>query len=389
VSSLSGEVAVVGAYESPRRKAPGVHPFEIHAECVKGALDDAGLTLADVDGFCAAAGDAGEGGGYSDLFDVADYLGIHPRWFDSTETGGASPITHAGHAVSAIATGRADVVVVSYAACPKSWPIAPLFWDGLTFPAAAGQFEIPYGLTLIGSYAMVAQRHMHEYGTTSEQLAHVSVTCRANAALNPDARFRDPITVSDVLESPMIASPLHKFDCCPLTEGGGAVVLTSRERAAATRRPPVWILGFGDELSGLSLTRIPELLTTPTAPAAERAYAMAGVSPSDIDCAQVYDGYTIMVVMALEDLGFCAKGDGGPYAASGAIAPDGALPINTDGGGLSSNQPGKRGIFNLIEGVRQIRGEGPGAQVPDAKTALVHGFGGFFSTSAVMILGAD
>jgi acetyl-CoA acetyltransferase len=151
----------------------------------------------------------------------------------------------------------------------------------------------------------------------------------------------------------------------------------------------VWILGFGDELSGLSLTRIPELLTTPTAPAAERAYAMAGVSPSDIDCAQVYDGYTIMVVMALEDLGFCAKGDGGPYAASGAIAPDGALPINTDGGGLSSNQPGKRGIFNLIEGVRQIRGEGPGAQVADAKTALVHGFGGFFSTSAVMILGAD
>jgi acetyl-CoA acetyltransferase len=387
--TVSGEVAIVGAYESPRRKAKGVHPFEIHAECVRGALDDAGLTLADVDGFCTAAGDAGEGGGYSDLFDVADYLGVHARWFDSTETGGASAIHQAGHAVSAIATGRANVVAISYAACPKSWPIEPLFWDGLTYPAAAGQFEIPYGLTLIGSYAMVAQRHMHEYGTTSEQLAHVSVTCRANAAQNPHARFRDPLTITDVLESPMIASPLRKFDCCPLTEGGGAVVLAGRERVADTPKPPVWILGSGDELSGLSLTRIPELMTTPTGAAAERAYAMAGVRPSDIDCAQVYDGYTIMVVMSLEDLGFCDKGDGGHYVASGAIAPDGALPINTDGGGLSSNQPGKRGMFNLIEGVRQIRGEGPGAQVPECRTALVHGLGGFFSASAVMILGAD
>jgi acetyl-CoA acetyltransferase len=387
--SLSGEVAVIGAYESPRRKAEGVHPFEIQAECIRGALEDAGLTLDDVDGFCTAAGDAGEGGAYSDLFDVADYLGIHPRWFDGTESGGASSIHQAGHAVSAIATGLADVVVISYAACPKSWPIKPLFWDGLTFPAAAGQFEIPHGLTLIGSYAMVAQRHMHEFGTTSEQLAHVSVTCRANAALNPHARFRDPLTVEDVLESPVIASPLHKFDCCPLTEGGGAVVLAGRDRAADARKPPVWILGWGDELSGLSLTRIPELMTTPAAAASKRAYAMAGVGPADIDCAQVYDGYTIMVVMSLEDLGFCDKGDGGSYVASGAIAPGGELPINTDGGGLSSNQPGKRGMFNLIEGVRQIRGEGPGVQVPECRTALVQGIGGFFSTSAVMILGAD
>jgi acetyl-CoA C-acetyltransferase len=386
---VTGEVALVGAYESPTRRAGGRHPFEIHAECIRGALEDAGLSIGDVDGFCTAAGEAGEGGAYSDLFDVADYLGIGASWFDSTEVGGASPIQQAAHAAAAIAAGRAEVVVVSYAGCPKSWPIEPLFWDGLTFPAGVGQFEIPYGITLIGSYAMVAQRHMHEFGTTSEQLAHVSVACRENAALNAHARFRDPLTVEDVLASPLIASPLHLLDCCPLTDGGGAVVLTGKQIARDTHKRPVWILGHGDELSGLSLTRIPRLMTTPTKGAAQRAFRMAGVSHDAIDCAQVYDGYTIMVAMSLEDLGFCEKGEGGPLVASGAIAAGGSLPINTDGGGLSSNQPGKRGMFNLIEGVRQIRGEGPGAQVEGCKTALVHGLGGFFSAASVMILGAD
>jgi acetyl-CoA C-acetyltransferase len=382
-------VAVVGAYESPRRIATGVHPFEIHAECIAAALTDAGLTLADVDGFCSAAGDFAEGGAYTDMLDLVDYLGLRPRYFDSTDIGGGSYVVHAAHAVDAIARGNAEVVVISYAACPRWWPFPSPFWDGLQLPAGAGQFEIPYSLTLIGSIALMTQRHMHEFGTTSEQLASIAVVCRENAAKNPDARYRDPITVDDVLASPAIAPPIHRLDCCVVTEGGGAVVLTGERRARDCRKPPVWILGHGEAVGSLALSGIRDRMTTPVAAAAARAFDMAGLTPGDIESAQIYDAFTTTVLLSLEDIGFCDKGDAGPFAASGAIAPDGSLPINTDGGGLSSNHGGRRGMYTLIEGVRQARGESPGTQVPGCRTVLVQGLGGIMSAAATMILGVD
>jgi acetyl-CoA C-acetyltransferase len=382
--SWSGQVAIVGAHESPRRKAPGVHPFQIHAECVRAALEDAGLTLADVDGFCTAAGFPGEAGAWMDTCEVAEWLGIHPTFLDGTDTGGAAPISQAGHAAAAIATGMADVVVVSYAACSYSGQA-----DFDTLPPGWGPFgyEAPYGFTTVASYALAAQRHMHEFGTTPEQLAAIAVQCRANAGANPQARFREPLTVSDVLASPMIASPLHRADCCVVTDSGGAVVLTGSRRAADCRREPVWLLGFGEAAGQVQMNQMRCFTETAATVSGPRAMGMAGVTHDQLDCAQLYDSFTITVLVTLESLGFCAPGEGGAYVESGAIAPGGALPINTDGGGLSSNHPGRRGIFTLIEGVRQLRGEGPGVQLEDPRLVLCHGTGGSLSATATMVLG--
>jgi acetyl-CoA acetyltransferase len=382
--SFSGKVAIVGAYESPRRKAPAVHPFEIQAECVLGALEDAGLTMADVDGFCTAAGLPGEGGAWMDTCEVAEWLGVRPTFLDGTDTGGAAPISQAGHAAAAIAAGIAEVVVVSYAACSFSGAA-----DFDTPPPGWGPYgyEAPYGFTTVASYALAAQRHMYEFGTTPEQLAMIAVQCRANAAGNPDARFRDPLTVEDVLASPMIASPLHRNDCCVVTDSGGAIVLVGESRAASCRKRPVWILGFGEAAGQIQMNQMWPYTETVAALSGPRAMAMAGVTHDGVDCAQVYDSFTITVLITLESLGFCARGEGGPFVESGAIAPDGGLPINTDGGGLSSNHPGRRGIFTLIEGVRQLRGESPGVQLADPRTVLCHGTGGSLSATATMILG--
>jgi acetyl-CoA C-acetyltransferase len=382
--SWSGDVAVVGAYESPRRKAPGVHPFEIQAECVLGALDDAGIPLSDVDGFCTSANSPGEGGGWMDICEVAEYLGIEPTFVDGTDTGGAAPIAQAGHAAAAIATGLADVVVVSYAACSYS-----AGGDFDTLPPAWGPlaFEAPYGFTTVASYALAAERHMHEFGTTPEQLAAIAVQCRANASGNPDARFREPITVEDVLASPMIAAPLHRNDCCVVTDSGGAVVLVGRERAADARGTPVWLLGFGEAVGQMRMNQLWPFTATPGVASGRRAMEMAGVRPDDIDCAQLYDSFTITLLLALEDLGFCAKGEGGPFVESGAVAPGGSIPVNTDGGGLSSNHPGRRGVFALIEAVRQLRGDGPGVRLPEPRLALAHGCGGQLSATATMVVG--
>jgi acetyl-CoA C-acetyltransferase len=381
----SGEVAIVGVYESPRRKAPGVHPFAIQAECVLGALADAGLELGDVDGFATAASFPSEGGLQMSIIEVAEYLGIHPRWFDSTDIGGAAFITHAGHAAAAISAGLADVVVVSYAAAGYSGVLP--FADYSTTPAGPGQWEVPYGPTTVSTYALAATRHMHQYGTTPQQLAAIAVQCRANAAGNPDARFRDPITIDDVLASPMIASPLHRLDCCIVSDSGGAFVLCSKRRAVALTGRPVYVLGFGEAIGQMSMNQMRDFTVTAAAESGARAFASAGMAPSEIDCAQIYDSFTITVLVTLESLGFCSRGDGGVFVASGAIAPDGQLPINTDGGGLSSNHPGRRGLFCVIEAVRQLRGGSPGVQLASPRTCLVSGTGGSLSATATMILG--
>lgn len=380
------QVAIIGAYESPIRRAPGLHPFALQAECVQGALEDAGLTIDDVDGFCTAAGFANECGYAQDVMEVAEWLGIRPTYTDSTDNGGAAPISHAGHAAAAIVAGLADVVVVSYASTRAGLAFGPRI-DANTTPAGPGQYELPYGFTTVASYALAAQRHMHDYGTTSAQLAQISVQARANASHNEHARFREPVTVDDVLNSPTIASPLHRNDCCVVTDGGGAIVLVGKERAKDARKPPVWLRGFGEAVWSVQMNQMQPLTTTAAAVSGARAFATAGVTRDEIDCVQLYDSFTITVLLTLEDLGFCAKGEGGPFVESGALAPDGALPFNTDGGGLSSNHPGRRGMFAMIEAVRQLRGESPGVQLDNPKLALAHGVGGSLSSGATLILG--
>jgi acetyl-CoA C-acetyltransferase len=381
------QAAIVGVYEHPTRKAPGVHPFQLQADCVRGALADAGFELSDVGGLCTTALLPSEGGGFMSVIEVAEWLGIQPTYLDSTDTGGAAPVSHVGHAAAAIAAGLAEVVVVSYAAVssfPSGQVPTAATNTGATGP---GQFEVPYGFTVVGSYALAAQRHMHEYGTTPEQLAAIAVTCRSHAATNPDARFREPITIDDVLSSPMISSPLHRLDCCVVTDGGGALVVASAARAKSARHEPAWILGFGESCAQVQMNQMNPLTATPARFSGPRAFAQAGVAPDEIEVAQIYDSFTITLLLALEDLGFCAKGEGGPFVQDGGLTLRGRLPVNTDGGGLSSNHPGRRGIFTVIESVRQLRGDGPGVQVADCRLALAHGTGGSLSSAATLILG--
>jgi acetyl-CoA acetyltransferase len=257
-----------------------------------------------------------------------------------------------------------------------------------TWPIGPGAHEMPQGYAAPYLYAMFAQRHMHEFGTTPEQLAAIAVQCRRNAALNPNALMRDPITVEDVLKSPLVAAPLRKLDCCVVSDSGGAIVLTSKARAKDLRRPPVSLLGYGAQITKAHVSQQPDFVRSPTTVSGRRAFAQAGLTPRDVDVAQLYDAFTITPLMALEDLGFCPKGEGGRFVADGHIAPDGTIPINTDGGGLASNHPGKRGVFALIEAVRQARGESPGHQVPDVDVSLVSGFGGWFSAAATLLLTA-
>lgn len=381
----SGEVAIVGAYESPLRKAPDVHPYATHADCVRGALDDAGLEHGDVEGFATAASFAPEGGSEMEIVELVEYLGLRPRWFDSTDTGGAAFVTHAGHAAYAIAAGLIDVAVVSYAAAGRSSPI-PLP-DYNTNAWGPGAWELPYGPSTIATYALAAQRHMHEYGTTPDQLAQIAVQCRANAALNPHARYRDPITVQDVAASAELSSPLRLLDCCVVTDSGGAFVLASRRRAEQLSSKPVYLLGFGEALGQMQMNQMADLTRTAAARSGADALASAGLRADEIDCAQLYDSFTITVLLTLESVGFCGRGAGGAFVQDGNLAPGGLLPINTDGGGLSSNHPGRRGALATIEAVRQLRGASAGVTLESPRTCLVNATGGSLSATATMVLG--
>jgi acetyl-CoA C-acetyltransferase len=383
---ISGAAAIVGIHESPLRDAPQVHPYQLQMDCVLAALEDAGLALSDVDGLCSASGDWAEGGAVESVIEFAEYAGIQPTWFDATDIGGCSYIAHLGKAATAIAAGLAEVVVISYAACPRWWPLKTPSFDPFVYPAGPGQYELPYDPTLISAYGMFAHRHMHLYGTTPEQLAQVAVTFREHALANPQARMRKPITVQDVLASPLVASPLHRLDCCVVTDGGGAIVVTSRQRARALRKKPVHVAGFGAAIHRTQLSQMDRDIRTPAALSGPRAFKMAGLTPADVDVAQIYDAFTITPLLALEDLGFCERGESGAFVQEGHLGIDGWLPTNTDGGGLASNHPGKRGIFTLIEATRQLRGEGPGVQVPNAEVAMAHGLGGTFCSAATAIL---
>jgi acetyl-CoA acetyltransferase len=374
---------VVGVALSEVGRVDHVGPFQLHAQAVRRAVTDAGLAKHDVDGF------ASNGLGTLPPIDVAEYLGLHPTWVDSTGVGGATWEVMAAHAADAIALGHADVVVLAYGSTTRADLKAGRRTADLSFGARGPvQFEVAHGHTLIAKYAMAARRHMHEHGTTIEQLAEIAVSTRHNAGPNPDAYYRQPITVDDVLGGDMIADPFTKLQCCIRSDGGCAVVLAAEDRVPDTAKAPVWVLGSGQHTSHVTMSEWPDFTVGPAAVAGEAAFARAGVTPADIDVCAIYDAFTYMVLLTLEDLGFCGKGEGGSFVEGGTLRLDGALPTNTDGGGLSACHPGMRGLFLLVEATRQLRGEHPPErQVDGAELACVSGTGGWFCSNGTMILG--
>jgi acetyl-CoA C-acetyltransferase len=371
--TIKGKAYIVGAYEHPTRKAPDKSVAQLHAESARGALLDAGLTKDDIDGyFCA--GDAPGLGPLS----MVDYMGLKVRHVDSTDTGGSSYVVHVAHAAEAIALGKCDVALVTLAGRPRSEGSSGT--QARNYGAAAPDvaFEFPYGMATANGYAMVAMRHMHEFGTTSEQLAWIKVAASHHAQYNEHAMLRDVVTVEDVLASPMIADPLHRLDCCVVSDGGGAVIVARPDIAKNLNRPLVNILGAGESPKGQHGGKL-DLTTSGAAWSGSAAFAEAGVKPGDIQYASIYDSFTITVLMQIEDLGFCKKGDGGKFVADGnLISGSGKLPFNTDGGGLCNNHPANRGgMTKVIEAVRQLRGEAqPEVQVPNCSLALAQGMGG-------------
>jgi len=401
--SLNGSAYIVGAYEHPTRKADTQSVLRLHADVARGALADAGLSRDDIDGYFCAGDAPGLG-----TATVAEYLGLKLRHLDSTECGGSAPILHVAHAAAAIAAGRCNVALITLAGRPRAAmaeaqakakaaavdgkPVrAPLALRPPDPDAPELAFELPYGPATQNLYAMVAQRHMHEFGTTSEQLAWIKVAASHHAQHNPNAMLREVVTVADVLGSPMVSHPLHRLDCCVMSDGGGALIVARPEIAKQLKRPLVVVRGTG-EAPKHGMGGLVDLTYSAAAWSGPRAFAEAGVTPADIQYASLYDSFTITVLMQLEDLGFCKKGEGGRFVADGGlISGVGRLPFNTDGGGLCNNHPANRGgVTKVIEAVRQLRGEAhPAVQVPDCRLALASGIGGALAsrhTAATLIL---
>ena len=375
-----GSVAVVGAAESDLGQvAPHTSPADLMAQATRRALDDCGLKLSDIDGIFSATSQIR----LSPLA-LAEYLGIKPSYFDGTIIGGSSFMTHVAHAQAAIEAGLCQVALIAYGSTQRT----------VSRSAASAReynyYESPYKPFLPASaYALAASRHMHEFGTTREQLAEVAVAARKWALMNPVAWEKEPLTIEQVLKARMVSYPLTVRDCCLVTDGGGAIILTSAARAKTLKKKPVYVLGVGEALGHATISNMPNLTVTAAAESGPKAFKMAGIKPSDVDMLSLYDAFTITPILFLEDLGFCAKGEGGQFVTGGRIAPGGALPVNTNGGGLSYCHPGMYGLFLLIEAVRQLRGECGARQVPDAETAIAHGNGGVLSSESTIILGTS
>ena len=381
--TLRGAAAIVGVADDVSSTGELARTGrELEVAMVLAALDDAGLTLADVDGVCHAESSMA----------FAEYLGVHPRFTESTMTGGSSYEVHLEHAASAIAAGVCDVVVSVYGSTPRSDRTRKRGGERRfpTGPNPMAEWEWPYAMRMpMGPYALAAARHMHEFGTTSEQLAQIAVSTRAWATLNPRARYQTPLTIADVLASPLQTSPLHLLDCCLVTDGAGAFVMTSAERAKSLAKAPVYVLGAATCHDHMMISQMPDLTTTPGAVSGPAAFSMAGITPAEVDVLMGYDSFTITALLHLEDLGFCAKGEGGPFAADGKLGPGGSLPMNTNGGGLSFTHPGMYGMFLITEAVRQLRGEGEARQVDGAEIAVAHGSGMVLSCMSTAVLGTE
>jgi len=379
---------IIGIGLSDYPKAPHLSAIEHHALAAQRALADCGLPKSEIDGYATA----GSMGGQSAI-DLAEYLGIEHRFIDGTMVGGSSFEFHVEHAAAMLRAGHCETVLITDGSDYFSRMGRALGTGGhgrrSRHVSDSTQWEAPYGNSLVGSYAMVAQRHMHEYGTKPEQLAEIAVGVREYAGLNPNAMYREPITVDDVLGSRMIADPLHKLECCVGSDGGGALIMTTAERARDLAPDPVYVLGAANGKSHWNISQMPDFTRSAAAICGPAAFEQAGLAPNEIDTVQLYDSFTITVLTLLEDLGFCQKGDGGPFVAEGVLRRGGRMPLNTDGGGLSSCHPGMRGIFLLIEATRQLRHQAGEAQVPDARTALCCGSGGYLSAIGAVILGRE
>lgn len=379
MSGLRGAASVVGAGTFGLGEAPGFSELELTAGAARAALDDAGLRPADVDAvFCASV--THNMGSLA----LCEYLGVSPKFSDSSMIGGSSNLAHLMTAMMAIAAGQCETALIAYGSNQRSAS------GRLVSTSRPDPYEGPYGPRQpITSYALAASRHMHEYGTTRAQLAEVAVAARAWAALNPEAFMRDPLTAAEVMASRPISDPFTVRDCCLVTDGAGAVVLTAPGRARDLARPPVPVLGAAMAHWHRYIASMPDATVTAASDTGPRAREMAGVSVSDIDLVEIYDAFTVNTIMFLEDLGFCAKGEGGPFVEGGAIAPGGRLAVNTNGGGLSCCHPGMYGMFPLIEAVRQLRGDAGERQQGTPHIALAHGNGGVFSSQVTLILGTD
>jgi acetyl-CoA acetyltransferase len=371
-----GAAAIAGVATFGIGAMPGWTSTELAAKAGLLALADAGIGLAEVDGLFACLPDDMYAG-----LSLAEHYGLHPRFTDCNRTGGSAPMSHLISAAALLADRQVDVALLVYGSNQKSGT------GGLSTPARPSPYEAPYRpIFPLTGYALAAARHMHDYGTTREQLAAVAVSARAWARTNPEAVERGPLSIDDCMASRMISDPLTRADCCLVTDGAAAIVLTRSERARDGRAPPVSLLGAAAATHHHAISSMPDLTRTAAAESGPRAMAMAGVTAAQIDVVQLYDAFTINTLLFLEDLGFCAKGEGGPFVASGAIAPGGSLPVNTNGGGLSCCHPGMYGLFAIVEAARQLRGDAAN-QLAGVELALAHGNGGILSSQATVILG--
>jgi acetyl-CoA acetyltransferase len=375
-----GGAAIVGAAESDLGQvADGLNPIDLMAQGIARAAADAGIRVRDIDGLLCATTQSRTSG-----LNLCEYLGISPKFIDTTILGGSSFMFHVAHAVAAVQLGLCEIAAIAYGSTQRT------VGRRQASVREVNPFETPYRPFLPSTaYALAASRHMHEFGTTREQLAEVAVAARQWALLNPAAWEKKPLTVDEVLNARMVSYPFTVRDICLVTDGGGAIILTTPERARSLKKPPIYVLGCGSAITHANISSMPDLTVTGALASGKEAYAMAGLSAKDIDVVELYDAFTLNTILFLEDLGFCAKGEGGSFVSGGRIAPGGELPVNTNGGGLSYCHPGMYGLFLLIEAVRQLRGECGARQVKDVETAIAHGNGGVLSSQSTVILGTE
>lgn len=382
---LRGKVAIAGVGQAGLGQATGFSEMEILVQAAHRAVSDAGLTMQDIDGITTASVASTMW-----VMPVIEHLGIKPTFIDSTMIGGSSFVAHLMPAIHALESGQCNAVLVCYGSTQRTSTLSRAVIGNMRKQMDPQPYESPYNpLNPLSSYALVAARHMHDYGTTRENLAEVAVAARKWAQLNPEAMMRDPLSIEDVLNSKMVSDPLTVRDCCLVTDGAGAFVLVRADRAKSLKQKPVYVLGNSTAIWNRQISSMHDLTVTAAQQSGRIAFEMAQVKPSDIDVVELYDAFTINTILFLEDLGFCKKGEGGAFVSGGRIAPGGELPVNTNGGGLSCTHPGMYGIFIMIEAVRQLRGSCDERQVKDAKLAVVHGNGGTLSSQSTAILGTE
>lgn len=382
---LRGSAAIAGIATFGNGETPGFTDMEILAKSARAAVADAGLKMSDIDGLCTASVAASMW-----TMPVIEYLGIRPTFINGTMLGGSSFVAHLLPAMLALQSGQCNAVLVCYGSAQRSAQFGRKEVAGARKYLDPQPYEHPYNPLLpLSAYALIASRHMHEFGTTRRQLAEVAVAARGWASMNPEAFMRGALSIEEVMSARMVSDPLTVRDCCLVTDGGGAYVLVSAARARDLPNQPVFVLGTGTAVWNRQVSSMADLTTTAATASGRAAYDMAGMTAKEIDLVQLYDAFTINTIMFLEDLGFCKKGEGGAFVEHGGIAPGGHLPVNTNGGGLSCTHPGMYGVFTVIEAVRQLRGICGERQIAAAKAAIAHGNGGTLSSQATAILGTD